>query len=82
MASKPIQTQATAAPLPSFSTFRPTLNDFFRIKHARGAPLWVVEVTRVRDGKVEFVHEMDPPDTLDAITRRVAGLVQEAERRS
>jgi hypothetical protein len=35
----------------------------------------------VTDGRHVFTAELDPPDTLDIIERKIGGLVQEAERR-
>lgn len=64
-----------------FTTFHPTRQDSFRVKRAAGGVLWSVEVTRTSAGRVEFQVELDPPDTLDSIERKVLGLVQEAERR-
>lgn len=67
-------------PMSSY-TFRPTKLDFFRMKRVPPA-LWAIEVTRVRDeGGVDFRVVLDPPDTLEAIERKVSGMIQEAERR-
>ena len=68
-------------PVLSTFTFRPTRDDTFRMVRAKGLPLWAVQVTRVTDGRHVFTVVLDPPDTLESIERKVAGLVQEAERR-
>lgn len=68
-------------PVLSTYTFRPTRDDTFRMVRSRGSTLWAIQVVRVTDGRHVFTAELDPPDTVDSIERKISGLVQEAERR-
>lgn len=55
----------------------PDKDTFFRMKRVAGGNGWTVEVLHVTGLRME----LNPWDALDAMARKCAGLVEEAERR-